>query len=147
MRRSIGSLSLDEPLELAMEHLLRKRTHMALVVDEFGGVVGVITLESILEELVGDIQDEFDVEEAQILPVGKGEFWVSGLAPVHDVEEALGVDINNEEVSTIGGLITALLGRFPKPHETLKLEDPEIFIKVEEVDQRRVIAVRMRVPD
>ena len=145
IRRGIGSLSLDEPLELAMEHLLRKRTHMALVVDEFGGVVGVITLESILEELVGDIQDEFDVDEAQILPVGKGEFWVSGLAPVHDVEEALGVEIDNEEVSTIGGLITSLLGRFPRTHETMKLEDSGIYIKVEEMDERRIIAVRMKV--
>jgi CBS domain containing-hemolysin-like protein len=112
---------------------------MALAVDEFGGNVGVITLESILEELVGEIQDEFDSEEEQIVVLGGGRrFRISGLAPIHDIEEELEIEIDNEEVSTFGGLITGELGRIPEPGERLKCYG--LNITVDDVDGRRVIA-------
>lgn len=139
LKRNVAVFTLETPLEEALERMLRAKFHMALAVDEFGGVVGVITLESILEELVGEIQDEFDSEEEEIvrLPQSRG-YQVSGLALIHDVEEALGVSLDNEEVSTFGGFITGELGRIPARGESFRFKDMEI--EVTEVDERRVIS-------
>lgn len=142
LKRSAVFLPLETPVEEALERMLRAKFHMALAVDEFGGVVGVITLESILEELVGEIQDEFDSEEAQIIALrAPNTFRISGLTPIHDIEEALGIEIENEEVSTFGGLITGELGHIPNKGETLSIDGMKIT--VDEVDDRRVIAVRV----
>lgn len=144
LKRNVAVFSLETPLEEALERMLRAKFHMALAVDEFGGVVGVITLESILEELVGEIQDEFDSEEELIIPLPQSQSYrVSGLAPIHDVEEVLGVEIENEEISTFGGLITGELGRIPTRGESFQWERLEI--EVTEVDERRVIAARVTV--
>jgi len=142
LKRNVAVFPLDTPLEEALQRMLRARFHMALAMDEFGGVVGVITLESILEELVGEIQDEFDSEEEQIIPLPKkGCYRISALAPVHDVEQALGLEIENEDVSTFGGLITGELGRIPEQGETLELGN--MRISIEQVDERRVISTRV----
>lgn len=142
LKRSVAVFPLETKLEDALERMLRAKFHMALVVDEFGGVVGVVTLESILEELVGEIQDEFDSEEEQIVPLGAGgQFRISGLTPIHDIEEELDVEIDNEEISTFGGLITAELGRIPEIGDVLVAYGMEISI--EDVDDRRVISVRV----
>ena len=138
LKREVSTFPLDTPLEEALERMLRAKFHMVLAVDDFGGIVGVITLESVLEELVGEIQDEFDVEEEQIVPISGGRFRISGLTPIHDIEEALEIEINNEEVSTFGGLITRELGHIPKRGERLSCYDMDITIY--EVDDRRVIA-------
>jgi CBS domain containing-hemolysin-like protein len=139
LKRNVAVFPLETPLEEALERMLRAKFHMALAVDEFGGIVGVITLESILEELVGEIQDEFDSEEEQIVKVGSGHrYRISGLTPIHDIEEALEIEIDNEEVSTFGGLITGELGRIPERAEKLSCHGMEITI--DDVDDRRVIA-------
>ena len=138
LKRNVAVFPLETPLEEALERMLRAKFHMALAVDEFGGNIGVITLESILEELVGDIQDEFDSEEEQIVVLGDGRrFRISGLAPIHDIEEALEIEIDNEEVSTFGGLITGELGHIPEPGERLNCYG--LSITVDDVDGRRVI--------
>ena len=138
LKRNVAVFPLDTPLEDALERMWRAKFHMALAVDDFGGNVGVITLESILEELVGEIQDEFDSEEEQIVVIGDGRrFRISGLAPVHDIEEVLDIEIDNEEVSTFGGLITGELGHIPEPGEQLKCYG--LSITVDDVDGRRVI--------
>ncbi|MFT5837150.1 MAG: CBS domain containing-hemolysin-like protein [Candidatus Azotimanducaceae bacterium] len=140
LKRNVAVFPLDTPLEEVLEPMLRAKFHMALAVDEFGGIVGVITLESILEELVGEIQDEFDSEEEQIVTLGSGRrFRISGLTPIHDIEEKLDIDIDNEEVSTFGGLITGELGHIPERGEQLSCYGMEITI--DDVDDRRVIAV------
>ncbi len=139
LKRNVATFSLETPLEEALERMLRAQFHMALAVDEFGGVVGVITLESILEELVGEIQDEFDSEEEEIIPMLQaGSFRISGLTPIHDIEERLNVDIDNNEVSTFGGFITGELGHIPEPGEKLSACGLEII--VDEVNDRRVIS-------
>jgi CBS domain containing-hemolysin-like protein len=139
LKRNVAVFPLETPLEEALERMLRAKFHMALAVDEFGGIVGVITLESILEELVGEIQDEFDSEEEQIVPIGGGgRYRISGLTPIHDIEEQLEIEIDNEEVSTFGGLITGELGHIPEPGE--KLSCYGLDITVDDVDDRRVIA-------
>jgi CBS domain containing-hemolysin-like protein len=94
LKRNVAVFPLETPLEEALERMLRAKFHMALAVDEFGGIVGVVTLETILEELVGEIQDEFDSEEEQIVKLGTGRrFRISGLAPIHDIEEELKIGI------------------------------------------------------
>lgn len=145
VRRNIISVSVDDPIDEALQRLLRRKMHMALVTDDFGGTVGVVTLESILEELVGDIQDEFDVEEALIRQIGQDRYRVSGLAPVHDVEETLQVIIENDEVSTFGGLITSELGSIPDQGEELELEGGRLRVLVDEVDEKRVISTVVEV--
>jgi CBS domain containing-hemolysin-like protein len=146
LKRNLAVFPLETPLEEALERMLRAKFHMALAVDEFGGIVGVITLESILEELVGEIQDEFDSEEEQIVKLrGERCFRISGLTPIHDVEETLEIEIENEEVSTFGGLITGELGHIPKRGEQLACHGLSITIK--EVDDRRVIAASVQVED
>lgn len=141
IKRRIVSLDLNLPLEKAFQNLLSWKVHMALVSDEFGGAVGLVTLERILEALVGSIQDEFDKEEPPIVALSENVYRVSGLSPLHDVEEALGVTIEAGEVSTFGGLITTTLGRIPKSGERLNLSSMEVL--VEEVDEKRVIAVKV----
>lgn len=142
LKRNVAMFELETPLEEALERMLRAKFHMALAVDEFGGIVGVVTFESILEELVGEIQDEFDSEEEQIRALrSPNTYRISGLAPIHDIEETLGIEIENDEVSTFGGLITGELGRIPSRGDTLSLAGMRITI--DEVDERRVIAARV----
>ncbi len=142
IRRNILSFNADDPLELALKKLLAQKIHMALVLDEFGGTIGVTTLEGILEELVGDIQDEFDIGEKEMVSrTPEGGFMVDGLTPIHDLEEITGLEVENDEVSTVGGLITAELGRIPEPGEKIQLEDPPLHLTIREVDEKRVISV------
>ena len=143
IRRDIIRFDLDLPLDTALQTLLSKRIHMALAQDEFGGVAGIITLERILEELVGDIQDEFDRgEERMIIRIKKDYFRVSGLAPIHELEEVLDIEIDNDDVSTLGGLVVAELGRIPEPGETLGMG--RMMITVQEADDKRVLSCTLK---
>lgn len=141
LRRNIISFGEDEPLEKAFERMLRQKVHMALVRDEFGGALGVITLEQILEVLVGEIQDEFDSEEQQILNIGPGRYKVSGLAALHDLESTLGLEMENQDVATFGGLVTAELGRFPENGESLRIGRMDIVIK--KVEGTRIVSAQI----
>jgi len=144
VRRDITRVDSELPLEVALSRLLRARTHMALVTDEFGGAVGVLTLEQILEELVGDIRDEFDqAEEVLLKPVGEGIFEVHGRLPLHDLADAVGFAVEHEEVSTVAGLLAAELGRIPPAGETLAYG--RLRLTVLAVDGPRVTSVRVQV--
>lgn len=142
LKRSISQFPQETPLEEALQRMLRAKFHMALVTDEFGRVIGLVTLETILESLVGDIQDEFDSDEELVVPLLEPDtFKVSGLTPLHDIEEALGLEINNDDVSTIGGLVSAQLGYIPRAGEVLFTFG--MRITVVEVNERRVISVEV----
>jgi CBS domain containing-hemolysin-like protein len=142
LKRSISEFSQETPLEEALQRMLRAKFHMALVTDEFGRVIGLVTLETILESLVGDIQDEFDSDEELVVPLPEPDtFKVSGLTPLHDIEQALGLEINNDDVSTIGGLVSAQFGYIPNIGEVLVASG--MRITVVEVDERRVISVQV----
>jgi CBS domain containing-hemolysin-like protein len=144
LMRPTGNFLLETPLEEALQRMLRTKFHMGLVYDSFGGALGVVTLERILEELVGDIQDEFDSEEDRIEALGEtGYYRISGLAPMHDVETRLGLEIGNDEVSTFGGCITGELGRIPKAGEQLSVHG--LQIEIVRVDERRILTTRVRV--
>ena len=144
LKRDVIRVDPQDPVEEVLQKLLLSKTHMALVSDDFGGTVGVITLELIIEQLVGEIQDEFDAEEELISRVADREFLVSGLTPIRELEEALEREIEKkDDVATFGGLITSELGRIPDLQESLKLNG--LRITVTEVDETRVISTRVSV--
>jgi CBS domain containing-hemolysin-like protein len=113
--------------------------HIAIVVDEFGGTSGLITQEDILEEIVGEIRDERDVESTPAIRQEGARYWVDGRVSLDELSEALGATFAHEEVSTVGGLVYSILGRVPRPGDELTLDGYRVV--VESVDQRRVTQV------
>lgn len=118
------------------------RTHIAIVVDEYGGTEGMVTIEDILEELVGEIRDEHDDEERQVIEEDGLRYWVSGRLTLDDLSDALGHDFRRDEVSTIGGLIFELLGRVPHAGESVEIDGFHVI--VERVVRRKVERVFLK---
>ena len=144
LARPIVRFDQNQQLDRVLQVLLQKRVHMALIEDDFGGILGVITLERILEELVGEIQDEFDKEDKMIVPLKKDFYKISGLTPLHEVEDQLGIEnLENDDVSSFGGLITHHLGRIPKKGEVLEIGP--LVITILETDETRVILTNVRI--
>ncbi len=146
LRREMIRVDAEEPLEQAMSKLLAHKMHMALVIDEFRGVEGVLTLERILEQLVGDIRDEFDADESELIretASSDDELLVDGLTPLHELEERFSVTLSNDEVSTVSGLITLEMGRIPEAGEAV--ETGGLHLEAVEVDETRVLEARVRV--
>ena len=105
----------SKTLEGLLEMFREERTHLAVVIDEYGGVSGIVTIEDILEEIVGEIQDEFDAEEPDIQRVGEAEFAVDAGMTIDELNETLGVNVVNDGFDTIGGLVFDRLGKVPVP--------------------------------
>lgn len=128
------------PEGMPISHLVQKmrvqRTHLAVVVDEFGGTAGMVTIEDLIEELVGEIYDEFENNEpSEIMKVAEGEYLINGRVLLEDVSELLGVELEEETVSTIGGYVFNRLGRKPVKGDTIKF-DGHLFTVVEVVGFR-----------
>ena len=124
------------PLEKLLKLFLTKHAHLALVVDEYGGTVGIVTLDNVLEELVGSIQDEFDVEDAEFRRVSEDEFVVEGMFGLYELNDAAGLELESPDVSTIGGYVTHLIGRLPQQGEKVTIDGYEVTIT--KCDGRRV---------
>lgn len=123
-----------------------ERFHMALVVDEFGAISGLVTIEDILEQIVGDIEDEFDEEDvADIRQLSRHTYVVRALTDIDDFNEQFKTNFADEEVDTIGGLIMQAFGYLPKRGEEVVLDN--LNFKVTSADSRRIIQVRVTVPD
>ena len=128
MRRAYHVPGAKRTAELLPE-LQRQQLHMAVVVDEYGGTAGIVTLDNLLEEIVGPIRDEYDArEEPEIQVVADGEAMVVGGADLGDVGAALDVDLETEGVDTIGGLVYARLGRIPNEGDKVELPDAEVEV-------------------
>ncbi len=113
------------------------RNHMAVVLDEYGGTCGLVTIEDVLEEIVGEIDDEHDAaEDVDIRELGEGRWSVRALTPIEDINEALGTEYSDEEFDTIGGLVMQQIGHMPKPGESVTIE-PCMF-RVLSADSRRL---------
>lgn len=130
------------PLEKLLTVFLTKHAHLGLVVDEFGGTAGIVTLDNVLEELVGDIQDEFDTETPEFKRISADEFLVEGTLGLYELRDLVGLELESEDVSTIGGYVTHLLGHLPKPGERVKIEDYEATVT--KSDNRRVIQIQFK---
>jgi CBS domain containing-hemolysin-like protein len=127
----------------------KNHNHMAIGVDEYGGVAGLVTIEDVIEQIVGDIEDEHDEARPRILRRGKTTWEVDGLAEIHDVERETGLPVQvadfEDEVDTFGGLVSALAGRVPQTGETI--EHPRgLIIEILEADPRRVVRAKLRGP-
>jgi CBS domain containing-hemolysin-like protein len=116
-----------------------KKLHLAIVVDEYGGTAGLVTLEDLLEELVGEIRDEFDEEERLIHKIDPRTFLVSGRLPIDDLNAATGLEVPQESFDTVGGWVLDLFGRVP--HKGEKLETDGLVVAVEKVERTRVVEV------
>jgi len=138
-----------KPIDALLREFRAQRTHIAIVMDEYGGTAGIVTIEDILEEVVGEIDDEHDVEsERQFESRDNREFWVTGRVTLDELSDTLGVEIESEEVGTVGGLIMERLGRVPRAGEALEIAGFRVV--VEQVRRRQVLRVyfeRLRVPD
>jgi CBS domain containing-hemolysin-like protein len=119
-----------------LRHFQSSGTHIAIVADEFGGTAGLITIEDVLEEIVGDIRDEYDEEDVRIEQEDGRRFWVAARLTLDELSELLGRDFRREDVSTVGGLVYELLGRVPKSGEEFTLQGFRVV--VEKVVRRRV---------
>jgi len=126
-------------LDSQLRDFQRGPAHLAIVVDEFGGTSGLITLEDILEEIVGEIRDEHDVEAPAAIRRDGSRFVVDGRASLNDLSQALGRSFEHPDISTVGGLIYSVLGRVPRAGEELVLDGFRVV--VERVDRRRVTRV------
>ena len=128
-------------LEKLLQLFLDRKLHFAIVVDEYGGTVGMVTLENILEELVGQIQDEFDQEKPMVVQTGEQTWEILGTLPVHDLGSLTGEPLEEEGIATTSGWVTQRLGGFPKVGDLLPLGGCEL--RVEEMDGLRVARLRL----
>lgn len=124
-----------------LKQFQRQQTQIAVVVDEYGGTAGLVTLEDMLEEIVGEIRDEYDVEAETIVDEGNGRFVFSGKVDIDEVAKRLNVQIEREGFETLGGFLLSHLGRVPSVGEAVDIDG--LHVEVLEVDRRRVSKVRM----
>ncbi len=128
-------------LNVLLREFRASRNHMAIVVDEYGGVAGLVTIEDVLEQIVGDIEDEYDLDEAtdNILPDQAGRYRVKATTEIADFNAAFGANFSDDEFDTVGGMVIHHLGRLPKCGETLEIGG--LRFTVLRADSRRVIAL------
>ena len=125
-------------LNVLLREFRASRNHMAIVVDEYGGVAGLVTIEDVLEQIVGDIEDEYDFDEASdnIVLDNLGRYRVKAITEIADFNTAFGTNFPDDEYDTIGGLVIHQLGRLPKRNETVQMDD--LRFQVLRADSRRV---------
>ncbi len=128
-------------LEKLLQLFLERKLHMAIVVDEYGGTMGMVTLENILEELVGQIQDEFDQEKPLLVRTGETSWEVAGTLPLHELQELLGGSLREEGITTASGWVTQRLGGFPKVGDIV--DAGAYQLRVEAMDGMRVARLRV----
>ena len=126
--------------------LQKNNTHFAVVIDEYGGTAGIITIEDLIEEIVGDISDEYDEDEKLIAQISENTYDLNASIELEELEERCGVDLPNEDYDTLSGFLIGLLGRIPLNHEQIDLEYEGILFKVLKIEDKRIIKVRMVKP-
>ena len=142
MRSDAEAFSMDKVLRQAVV----VPDHMAIVIDEFGGVSGLVTIEDILELIVGEIEDEYDEEDdIDFRQLSRHTWTVRALASIEDFNEAFGTHFSDEEVDTIGGLVMQAFGHLPARGETIDIDGYQF--KVAMADSRRIIQVHVKIPD
>jgi CBS domain containing-hemolysin-like protein len=140
--RPVAFVPESMPIADLLHEFQKVKQKMAMVVDEHGGVSGLVTMEDVVEEIVGEIQDEYDAEEAQIVENAPLDFTVTGATEVEELEELFDVELAMDDFITVGGLIAHTLGRLPHKGETLTIKG--LVLEVLDVDQKKVKKLRIR---
>ena len=144
--RPVALIPESKKLNILLKEFRLSRNHMAIVVDEYGGVAGLITIEDVLEQIVGDIVDEHDTDEGdskQIVPQMDGRWLVNALTPINEFNERFGCDFPDEDFDTVGGLVTSEFGHLPEAGEEVAIGGFEF--EVTKSDDRRVHQFAVRV--
>ena len=130
-------------LNVLLREFRENRNHMAIVIDEYGGVAGLVTIEDVLEEIVGEIEDETDAEADHFIrKITDDDFFIKALTPIDDFNEYFGTSFSDDEFDTIGGLVIQALGHMPTRNETATIDKFEF--QVINADQRKIHSLRMR---
>ena len=140
MREPSYTFEFKKIAELFSE-MKKSRNHMRVVLDEYGGTVGIVTIEDLIEEVFGDIEDEYDDYNKEIEVIKEDEYIVDGSAKLDDISDLIGVMMESEEFDSIGGFIIGELGRFPEQNEEVQLSGTKFI--VEEIDKNRIKKVRI----
>ena len=140
MREPLYTFEFKKITDLFRE-MKKEKNHMAVVLDEYGGTVGIATIEDLVEEIVGDISDEYDEDEKEIDVVKEDEYIVSGSIRINDINELIGTTIESEEFDSVGGFIIGQLGRFPEAEEAIEYNN--IKFVIEDIDKNRIKKVRI----
>jgi len=127
-----------KPLNILLKEFRKNRNHIAIVVDEYGGVAGLVTIEDVLEQIVGDIEDEYDFDETEdnIIAEKGGQFRVKALTEITDFNQSFGANYSDEEFDTVGGLVLSRFGRMPKRGEQISFDN--FSVRVLRADSRRL---------
>ncbi|HEX9638015.1 MAG TPA: hemolysin family protein [Acidobacteriota bacterium] len=142
VRRKIAFVPESARLEALLRTFRRERSHLAMVVDEYGGALGIVTLENVIEELVGEIQDEFDEEAPAVVELAPGDYQVDGALPLFELKERCDIQVEDPGVATVGGLILRHFNRLPEQGEKVPLKGYEA--EVLKMEGRRIALVRLR---
>lgn len=136
----------SKSLNVLLDEFRLKHNHLAIVVDEYGSVSGMITIEDVLEEIVGDIEDEYDITDTElaIRKLNDYQFTINGLLPIEDFNSRFKMQLSDEEFDTIGGYVTHHFGHVPKRGEVVLIEDTQF--KVLHADNRRIRLLRVTLP-
>jgi CBS domain containing-hemolysin-like protein len=130
----------NKPLQDLLTEFKRRKTHVAVVIDEHGGTEGMVTFEDLLEELVGDIADEHDVEDEMIAPMEDGSMMIDARIDLEDFNDKLGVEIDDEQFTTLGGHVFGCLGHEPQVGDEVNTDD--YTLRIEEADRHRITKLR-----
>jgi CBS domain containing-hemolysin-like protein len=136
LMRPAAFIPATKTIDQQLRDFKAQRTHIAVVIDEFGGTAGIVTIEDVLEEIVGEIRDEYDVEEPPVVQDGDARFWVAGRLSLSDLSEVLNHDFERDDLTTVGGLVYDAFGRVPRAGESTTLDAFKVV--VERVRRRRI---------
>jgi putative hemolysin len=131
----------SKPIETLLQSFRRKRVHLAVVVDEYGGVEGIVTLEDIVEEIVGEIQDEYDVEEVLIREIAPGRYLVDGSTSLRSINRRFGLQLSEEHANTLAGFLLRTMGSIPEVGDSCQSDGTRFIVR--KVEDRRVEEIEM----
>ncbi|MBP7495642.1 MAG: HlyC/CorC family transporter [Spirochaetales bacterium] len=135
----------SKKLDSLLREMKRRRVHIAIVVDEYGGVSGIVCLEDIIEEVIGEIQDEFDDEKEEIIRIGENSFLCDARINMHDLNEELNLDLPEEEFDTLGGFVFELFGKIPARYEKVSYKNLEFVIQ--EMEGHKIKSIKILLAD
>jgi len=129
-------------LNVLLDELRINRNHMAIVLDEYGGIAGLVTIEDVLEEIVGEIEDEYDIDQDNyIKQLTDKEYLVSGLIPIEEFNEKFDTSFSNKELDTLGGIVLQNFSRFPKLNDSIVIED--IRFVISSLENKRISSIKV----